>query len=97
MQIFSLLRYEVVGVRASKLCCILQKCICVRLQVTHNQLNVLDLSWLEDGAEFPHEELEPLSRNMAASLQQLIDQRDKASEVLRLKPETTATLALLLQ
>ncbi|KAK2825865.1 hypothetical protein Q5P01_020079 [Channa striata] len=51
-------------------------------EVTHNQLNVLDLSWLEEGAELPHEELEPLSRNMAVSLQQLIDQRDKASEVI---------------
>ena len=54
-------------------------------QVTHNQLNVLDLSWLEEGAELVQEELEPLSRNMAASLQQLIDQRDQASEVLRHK------------
>ncbi|XP_070697948.1 protein Daple isoform X2 [Pempheris klunzingeri] len=51
-------------------------------EVTHNQLNVLDLSWLEEGSEFVHEELEPLSRNMAASLQQLINQRDKASEVI---------------
>uniref|UniRef100_A0A8C2ZAG8 Coiled-coil domain containing 88C n=1 Tax=Cyclopterus lumpus TaxID=8103 RepID=A0A8C2ZAG8_CYCLU len=51
-------------------------------EVTHNQLNVLDLSWLEDGLELAQEELEPLSRNMAASLQQLIDQRDKASEVI---------------
>uniref|UniRef100_A0AAQ4QY82 Coiled-coil domain containing 88C n=1 Tax=Gasterosteus aculeatus aculeatus TaxID=481459 RepID=A0AAQ4QY82_GASAC len=50
-------------------------------EVTHNQLNVLDLSWLEEGSELDQEELEPLSRNMAASLQQLIDQRDKASEV----------------
>uniref|UniRef100_A0A8D3E6T4 Coiled-coil domain containing 88C n=1 Tax=Scophthalmus maximus TaxID=52904 RepID=A0A8D3E6T4_SCOMX len=50
-------------------------------EVTHNQLNVLDLSWLEDGAELVHEELEPLSRNMASSLRQLIDQRDKACEV----------------
>uniref|UniRef100_A0A3B4FHR2 HOOK N-terminal domain-containing protein n=1 Tax=Pundamilia nyererei TaxID=303518 RepID=A0A3B4FHR2_9CICH len=49
-------------------------------EVTHNQLNVLDLSWLEEGAEIIHEELEPLSRNMAMSLRQLIDQRDKASE-----------------
>uniref|UniRef100_A0A7N6BPT3 Coiled-coil domain containing 88C n=1 Tax=Anabas testudineus TaxID=64144 RepID=A0A7N6BPT3_ANATE len=52
------------------------------LQVTHNQMNVLDLSWLEEEADLPPEELEPLSRNMAASLQQLIDQRDKASEVI---------------
>lgn len=60
-------------------------CVCICLfQVTHNQLNVLDLSWLEEGSELVHEELEPLSRNMAASLQQLIDQRDKACEVLRL-------------
>lgn len=51
-------------------------------EVTHNQLNVLDLSWMEEGSELPHEDLEPLSRNMAASLQQLIDQRDKASEVI---------------
>uniref|UniRef100_A0A8C4E5A1 Coiled-coil domain containing 88C n=1 Tax=Dicentrarchus labrax TaxID=13489 RepID=A0A8C4E5A1_DICLA len=51
-------------------------------EVTHNQLNVLDLSWLEEGSELTHDELEPLSRNMAASLQQLIDQRDKASEVI---------------
>ncbi|KAL6105085.1 ccdc88c [Pungitius sinensis] len=51
-------------------------------EVTHNQLNVLDLSWLEEGSELDQEELEPLSRNMAASLQQLIDQRDKASEVI---------------
>ncbi|XP_034713542.1 protein Daple [Etheostoma cragini] len=51
-------------------------------EVTHNQLNVLDLSWLEEGSELAHEELEPVSRNMAASLQQLIDQRDRASEVI---------------
>ncbi|XP_060938263.1 protein Daple [Limanda limanda] len=51
-------------------------------EVTHNQLNVLDLTWLEEGAELVREELEPLSRNMATSLQQLIDQRDKASEVI---------------
>ncbi|MEQ2160088.1 hypothetical protein GOODEAATRI_029913, partial [Goodea atripinnis] len=52
-------------------------------EVTHNQLNVLDLSWMEDGAELVPEELEPLSRNMAVSLRQLIDQRDKATEVQR--------------
>uniref|UniRef100_UPI0037E7D386 protein Daple n=1 Tax=Semicossyphus pulcher TaxID=241346 RepID=UPI0037E7D386 len=51
-------------------------------EVTHNQLNVLDLSWLEEGPELAHEELAPLSRNMASSLRQLIDQRDKASEVI---------------
>ncbi|KAM8737173.1 protein Daple isoform 1-T1 [Acanthopagrus schlegelii] len=51
-------------------------------EVTHNQLNVLDLSWLEEGSELPHEELEPLSRNMAVSLRHLIEQRDKASEVI---------------
>ncbi|XP_069573531.1 LOW QUALITY PROTEIN: protein Daple [Brachyistius frenatus] len=51
-------------------------------EVTHNQLNVLDLSWLEEGTELAHEELQPLSRNMASSLQQLIEQRDKASEVI---------------
>lgn len=58
-------------------------CVCL-LQVTHNQLNVLDLSWLEEGSELTQDELEPLSRNMAVSLRQLIDQRDKATEVLRL-------------
>uniref|UniRef100_A0A3B3ZG77 Coiled-coil domain containing 88C n=1 Tax=Periophthalmus magnuspinnatus TaxID=409849 RepID=A0A3B3ZG77_9GOBI len=51
-------------------------------EVTHNQLNVLDLSWLEAESELVHEELEPMSRNMAASLRQLIDQRDKANEVI---------------
>ncbi|XP_033991106.1 protein Daple isoform X2 [Trematomus bernacchii] len=51
-------------------------------EVTHNQLNVLDLSWLDEGPALGQEELEPLSRNMAASLQQLIDQRDKDSEVI---------------
>lgn len=55
-------------------------CICW-LQVTHNQLNVLDLSWMEEGSQLTQEELEPLSRNMAVSLRQLIDQRDKATEV----------------
>uniref|UniRef100_A0A3B5M059 Uncharacterized protein n=1 Tax=Xiphophorus couchianus TaxID=32473 RepID=A0A3B5M059_9TELE len=50
-------------------------------EVTQNPLNVLDLSWMEEGAELVPGELEPLSRNMAASLQQLIDQRDKATEV----------------
>ncbi|KAJ0008531.1 hypothetical protein NQD34_015946 [Periophthalmus magnuspinnatus] len=51
-------------------------------EVTHNQLNVLDLSWLEAESELVHEELEPMSRNMAGSLRQLIDQRDKANEVI---------------
>ncbi|XP_061700715.1 protein Daple isoform X2 [Syngnathoides biaculeatus] len=51
-------------------------------EVTHNQQNVLDVSWLEEGTGLAHEELEPLSRSMATSLQQLIAQRDKASEVL---------------
>ncbi|XP_019732238.1 protein Daple isoform X1 [Hippocampus comes] len=51
-------------------------------EVTHNQQNVLDLSWLEEGAGLAQEELEPLSRSMATSLQQLIAQRDKASEVI---------------
>ncbi|XP_059209009.1 protein Daple [Centropristis striata] len=50
-------------------------------EVTHNQLNVLDLSWLEE-SDLAHEELEPLSRNMAVLLQQLIDQRDKTSEMI---------------
>ncbi|XP_028293543.1 protein Daple isoform X2 [Gouania willdenowi] len=51
-------------------------------EVTHNQLNVLDLSWLEEEAELHHDELKPLSRNMATSLKQLIEQRDKAIEVI---------------
>ncbi|KAF6724372.1 Protein Daple [Oryzias melastigma] len=51
-------------------------------EVTHNQMNVLDLSWLEEGAELGPEELQPLSRTMAASLQQLIEQRDKAAEII---------------
>lgn len=50
-------------------------------QVTHNQLNVLDLSLLEEGSAIAQEELEALSRHMALSLRQLIDQRDKDSEV----------------
>lgn len=53
-------------------------------QVTHNQLNVLDLSLLEEGSAITQDELETLSRNMAVSLRQLIEQRDKGSEVLRL-------------
>lgn len=53
-------------------------------QVTHNQLNVLDLSMLEEGSTIAQEDLETLSRNMALSLRQLIDQRDKGSEVLGL-------------
>ncbi|XP_062295813.1 protein Daple [Scomber scombrus] len=51
-------------------------------EVTHNQMNVLDLSWLEEGAELAQDDLEPLSRSMAVSLRQLIDQRDKAGEVI---------------
>uniref|UniRef100_A0A674PNU9 Coiled-coil domain containing 88C n=1 Tax=Takifugu rubripes TaxID=31033 RepID=A0A674PNU9_TAKRU len=53
-------------------------------EVTHNQLNVLDLSLLEEGSTIAQEDLETLSRNMALSLRQLIDQRDKGSEVLGL-------------
>ncbi|KAM9777317.1 protein Daple [Neosynchiropus ocellatus] len=51
-------------------------------EVTHNQLNVLDLSWLDEKPGLAQEVLEPLSRSMATSLRQLIDQRDKASEVI---------------
>uniref|UniRef100_A0A7N8X425 Coiled-coil domain containing 88C n=1 Tax=Mastacembelus armatus TaxID=205130 RepID=A0A7N8X425_9TELE len=53
--------------------------VCHIQEVTHNQLNVLDLSWMEEGAQLPHEDLEPMARNMAASLRQLIDQRDRTS------------------
>uniref|UniRef100_A0A7N8WPU4 Coiled-coil domain containing 88C n=1 Tax=Mastacembelus armatus TaxID=205130 RepID=A0A7N8WPU4_9TELE len=56
--------------------------VCHIQEVTHNQLNVLDLSWMEEGAQLPHEDLEPMARNMAASLRQLIDQRDRASEAI---------------
>lgn len=49
--------------------------------MTHNQQNVLDLSWMEEDSQLSPEELQPLSRCMAVSLQQLIEQRDKASEV----------------
>ncbi|KAF7648517.1 hypothetical protein LDENG_00155820 [Lucifuga dentata] len=51
-------------------------------EVTHDQLNVLDLSWLEGGVRLTQEELEPLSRNMVVSLRQLIEQRDKANEAI---------------
>ncbi|XP_077586844.1 protein Daple [Stigmatopora nigra] len=51
-------------------------------EVTHNQQNVLDLSWLEEGTGLPQEALEPLSRDMATSLQHLVEERDKASEVI---------------
>lgn len=67
--------------------------VCV-LQVTHNQLNVLDLSWMEEGAGLLHEELEPVSRSMAASLRQLIDQRDKASEVRDTNTQLTLRLVI---
>lgn len=50
--------------------------------MTHNQLNVLDVSLLEEGSAITHQELEALSRDMALSLRQLIEQRDKGSEVL---------------
>lgn len=49
--------------------------------MTHDQLNVLDLSLLEEGSAIAPEELETLSRNMALSLRQLVDQRDKGREV----------------
>lgn len=58
--------------------------------MTHNQLNVLDLSLLEDGSAITQEELETLSHNMALSLRQLIEQRDKGSEVLPLSQQKTA-------
>ncbi|CAL8271168.1 unnamed protein product [Merluccius merluccius] len=51
-------------------------------EVTHNQQNVLDLLWLEEGAELTPDDLDPLSRSMAVSLRQLIEQRDKANEVI---------------
>lgn len=61
-------------------------------QVTHNQLNVLDLSVLEEGSTITQEDLETLSRNMALSLRQLIDQRDKGSEVLGLTFAATQSI-----
>lgn len=72
--------------------CFLLKTSLVCFQVTHNQLNVLDLSWLEEGAELEQQELEPLSRTMAASVQQLIDQRDKAIEVKTIKAAAVPTV-----
>ncbi|XP_077476529.1 protein Daple [Stigmatopora argus] len=51
-------------------------------EVTHNQQNVLDLSWLEEDTGLAQEALEPLSRGMATSLQHLVEERDKASEVI---------------
>ncbi|XP_061742096.1 protein Daple-like [Nerophis ophidion] len=55
-------------------------------EVTHNQQNVLDLSWLEEGAGLAQEVLEPLSRSMATSLRHLVEQRDMASEVRLQQP-----------
>ncbi|XP_061842830.1 protein Daple isoform X2 [Nerophis lumbriciformis] len=51
-------------------------------EVTHNQQNVLDLSWLEEEAGLAQEVLEPLSRSMATSLRHLVEQRDLAGELL---------------
>lgn len=62
-------------------------------QVTHNQQNVLDLSWMEEDSQLSPEELQPLSRCMAVSLQQLIEQRDKASEVRRRRPSVRPSAA----
>lgn len=73
--------------------CFFLKISLVCFQVTHNQLNVLDLSWLEEGAELEQQELEPLSRTMAASVQQLIDQRDKAIEVKTIKAAAVPTVS----
>lgn len=63
-------------------------------QVTHNQLNVLDLSMLEEGSTIAQEDLETLSHNMALSLRQLIDQRDKGSEVLGLTFAATQSIGI---
>lgn len=54
--------------------------VCLPLQVTQNQENVLDLQWLEL-PDMPPEELDPLSRNMALHLRKLIDERDECAEV----------------
>ncbi|KAM6973258.1 protein Daple [Aplochiton taeniatus] len=51
-------------------------------EVTHNQQNVLDLSWAEAGSELPAEELDSLSRSLALTLRKLIDERDNGAEVI---------------
>ncbi|XP_057200703.1 protein Daple isoform X2 [Triplophysa rosa] len=50
-------------------------------EVTHNQENVLDLQWLDEG-EMPVEQLDPLSRTMAFHLRKLIDERDDSADVI---------------
>ncbi|XP_060105328.1 girdin isoform X1 [Heteronotia binoei] len=50
-------------------------------EVTHNQENVFDLQWMEDGA-LSQEYIEPLLKNMALHLKKLIDERDEHSETI---------------
>ncbi|XP_036071421.1 girdin isoform X4 [Oryzias melastigma] len=50
-------------------------------EVTHNQENVMDLQWLENG-EVPAEDLDNLSRNLAFQLKRLVDERDTQLETI---------------
>uniref|UniRef100_A0A087XWM1 Coiled-coil domain containing 88A n=1 Tax=Poecilia formosa TaxID=48698 RepID=A0A087XWM1_POEFO len=50
-------------------------------EVTHNQENVVDLQWLENG-EMPPEDLDSLSRNLAFHLKRLVDERDTQLETI---------------
>ncbi|XP_077189903.1 girdin isoform X4 [Paroedura picta] len=50
-------------------------------EVTHNQENVFDLQWMEDGA-LSQEYIGPLLKNMALHLKRLIDERDEHSETI---------------
>uniref|UniRef100_A0A8C7YNM2 Coiled-coil domain containing 88A n=1 Tax=Oryzias sinensis TaxID=183150 RepID=A0A8C7YNM2_9TELE len=49
-------------------------------EVTHNQENVMDLQWLENG-DVPPEDLDNLSRNLAFHLKRLVDERDTQLEL----------------
>uniref|UniRef100_A0A3P9KUR1 Coiled-coil domain containing 88A n=1 Tax=Oryzias latipes TaxID=8090 RepID=A0A3P9KUR1_ORYLA len=50
-------------------------------EVTHNQENVMDLQWLENG-DVPPEDLDNLSRNLAFHLKRLVDERDTQLETI---------------
>uniref|UniRef100_H2LH98 Coiled-coil domain containing 88A n=1 Tax=Oryzias latipes TaxID=8090 RepID=H2LH98_ORYLA len=50
-------------------------------EVTHNQENVMDLQWLENG-NVPPEDLDNLSRNLAFHLKRLVDERDTQLETI---------------
>ncbi|XP_076584178.1 girdin-like isoform X1 [Chaetodon auriga] len=50
-------------------------------ELTHSQVNVLDLQWLESSEVHP-DELEAAARNMATHLRNLLDQRDAHLETI---------------